>query len=308
MAGFATIDTCGGYIVVAEVYHLIPRLWTKDCIISALQFCYQILEFLPLPVFPILHMRMVVQLHQYSSHKTAVIASCAGATVVAMLAQTVFTVLLVLTERVPGWDKLFSTLHWGYQYSYNAHMLFVLAMGASSILFILQFLDTITARVVAPASPVLPQPPSSPLLTRASSTPLKLKLQPLGASRSLFEPLHQQHAPADRVTQFNAAVARVRRMSYTSVGMLVVLVGAIVVANLFIVHPLLTQSFLRQCLLASFCLTTCRMRPLMIMCRQLPTVNAGALATDWNPAATASHAAAGPDKDARLTIVEGRIE
>ncbi|KAI9218149.1 hypothetical protein BC828DRAFT_389405 [Blastocladiella britannica] len=307
MVGYATLDRCGDVAVYVDTTHTTPKWWTKNCIITTLEIFYQVLGFLPLPVFPILHMRLVVQLHQYSSRTRGVITACTGGTVLAMLVQIGFTVLIVLAERIPRWGSLHSVMFSGYSYSYDAHMLLVLAMGASSIFFILQFLGTITARVVA-----TPTPHQRPTSSSTLSASHESKLHRSAGSRPPFDPHHHSTA-IDRVAQFNAAVAHVRRMSYTSVGMLVVLVGAIVVANLFIVHPLLMQSLislLGQCLLASFSLTTGRMRPLMIMRRQLPTTDAGTLATDWSAAisnaATASHMPMVPEADARLTIIESR--
>ncbi|KAI9218150.1 hypothetical protein BC828DRAFT_430052 [Blastocladiella britannica] len=303
MVGFATIDTCGGETVVAEPTRLVPKWWAKDCIISTLEICYQILGFLPLPVFPILHMRLVVQLHQYSNRTRTILAACAGGTVLAMFAQVTFTVLIVLSERVSGMRSLQSTFNTLYKYAYDVHMLFVLAMGTSSMLFILQFLRTITARVVAPATA-----PADETATSRSSTPLKPQVSAVSRLLHGSHPQNQQRAAVDRVTQFNAAVGRVRHMTYVSVCMLEILVLAIIVWIMGAAPQLLSQSLislLGQCLLASFCLTTGRMRPLMIMRRQLPTVDAGTLATDWSAAASnASHVPMVHERNARLTIVE----
>ncbi|KAI9218151.1 hypothetical protein BC828DRAFT_407862 [Blastocladiella britannica] len=310
--GLVFMDKCGG----VPTYHggtgstagSLDYVWLPDCILHKLDLTQASLAFIPLPYFPLSYMKLVLQLqlkHPRWQHRIVVLGD--AVTVLSMLIQVttrLSTAAFAANHALPiSWTmSLVSSC------AYMVHLASVLVAGGFSIHFSLRFLRITTARlgdltadhsratVGSTANGVSFQSLPSPLLMAGiqstKSSTIARVLSPTAAASAAAAAAVTTH-----VAEFRQTATRMRHAAYASTATLALIITVVAVDRItadipqMIVQPLIT--FLGRILLGLYCWSMSHLRPLMILRRKLPNVDAGTLASTWTVSQPASQVADG---------------
>ncbi|KAI9221991.1 hypothetical protein BC828DRAFT_379594 [Blastocladiella britannica] len=275
MGAYATQDECGGF----PTFHsadgpnaLIRQFWVESCPIYPLRAAYEALAFFPLPLYPIIFMRLVLQLQQlYSRRMKRAVILCASGILLAMVVQELSAIFVFYAFHTSVGSPLFLLMYQIHSLSYLVHVGLVMLMGAVGVAFFLRFHRMVTARL-APRAIV-----HEDMHIVAVGDPVGTK---------------HEHEHLDHQQKFKHAVSFLHRAALLNAAMLGLVLCASVVAIVTITGSILSSAFVTlfgRLFLASFSLTIRNMRPLMLLRRQLPTVDAGTLATEWSGGLHSGH-------------------
>ncbi|KAI9218147.1 hypothetical protein BC828DRAFT_389402 [Blastocladiella britannica] len=298
------------------------RFWAKNCTIIQFGALQEFFGFVPMPFFPASFARLVLQLEPRTSRwPRRFVVVCVAGTVLAMVSQEIGKAYQYLTTSSTANTSIYNLMRNISDNAYFAHMALVLLMGGSSIAFTIKFLRITTARIgviaaipessttmegasfgAAPhvsealgASSVLAGNDTAAALPASPAQHLRppslfsrtLTLRPLVRTSSAL-PATVSSSVSTHTQEFQQAAQRMKRIAYLSALMLVLTVLAIIVVSIVNSKLLVTQvgiTLLGRALLASFGWTMLRLKPLMILRRRLPNVDAGTLAaSSWSAA------------------------
>ncbi|KAI9218146.1 hypothetical protein BC828DRAFT_389401 [Blastocladiella britannica] len=153
MIGFGLLDTCGEVPTLNGAPYqtsggLFGRYYVKNCIITDLQAVYEYFGFTPIPVFPILYLRLVLQLEQLNPRRVRrALVACTVSEVLTMLLQQFFALYVFTGDFMPWAAQMEPYKYTVVAVIYNIHMALVLTISGSSITFMLRFLGILTARL-----------------------------------------------------------------------------------------------------------------------------------------------------------------
>ncbi|KAI9218145.1 hypothetical protein BC828DRAFT_389400 [Blastocladiella britannica] len=285
VAAFLALPVCGGvptnYGLPTLEYRRFPS--TPNCIISLLDAVDLVVALIFLPYYPIVYMHMMLKLRQTNSRLAQLTVSLVSVLLLTAAGIQAVGYGISITPTFGGDLGVAQRGEGVGRIAYYILMLLILLVAVSTISFFVRFLRIVSARVAS-------QPSLDHHSQPASITPSLELIQrsKLLLLRPFAEQVHAAPAPtSDRTAKFRTAIHRLQALVHVSVALIALLVGVMVIQGLWSDGSALivaTITCIGRILLAIFHRTITSMRPLMILRRQIPTVDAGTLATEWSGA------------------------